>query len=199
MDQQYFPGQQSDEKVLYEIRPHVYALHASLVKLYLFSLVLFVVFAFLARLSSILFLLGTILAGAIAVLGSWATIAIFKKSVSYLTDRRIVRFEAATPFAMNVRALGWDDVVKTKTFPRNVFWKMLMIGTVIIHAKSTYVHTHEQTRENVYTNDDLDLEHVYYYRDLGNYIDKILYLYKHNPADLQAMRPFVPKPRGQRY
>ena len=70
---------------------------------------------------------------------------------------------------------------------------------MVVHAGSTYVHTHAQTRENLYTNDDLDLEHVFYYKDLGNYIDKILYIYKHNPQELAELRPFVPKPAGQRY
>ncbi|MBI5151703.1 MAG: hypothetical protein HZA34_03980 [Candidatus Pacebacteria bacterium] len=199
MQNGYFPGQQSDERVLYEVKPHVYALYFSLAKLYVLSLILAIFLIALSSIHSSFFLLGLLLGVGIAALGTWIMTEMYHKNISYITDRRIVRFEAATPFATNVRALTWDEVVKVKTFPRNVLWKSLMIGTVIIHAGSTYVHTHVQTRENVYTNDDLDLEHVYYYKDLGNYIDKVLYTYKHKPAELAELRPFVPKPTGQRY
>lgn len=199
MNTGYFQGQQTDERVLYEIRPHVYALYLGLAKVYVLALVLLVVLMMLSKISPMMSGFGLVLGLGIAVIGTWVVGTMFHKNIAYLTDRRIVRFEAATPFATNVRALTWDEVVKVKTFPRNVFWKMAMIGTVVVHAGSTYVHTHAQTRENVYTNDDLDLEHVFYYKDLGNYIDKILYLHKHSPQELTELRPFVPKPAGQRY
>jgi len=195
----YFPGQQTDERVLYEVRPHTYAMYVDLAKIYVLSIVLIVVLSMLAKMSPMIAGFGWVFGLGIAVIGTWLVNAMHHKNVAYLTDRRIVRFEAATPFATNVRALTWDEVVKVKTFPRNVFWKMAMIGTVVVHAGSTYVHTHAQTRENVYTNDDLDLEHVFYYKDLGNYIDKILYMHKHSPEELKELRPFVPKPAGQRY
>jgi hypothetical protein len=195
----YFPGQQTNERVLYEVKPHIYAQYLSLAKIYLLSIVIFVVMVALGSMSMMLPVLGFVLSITIALFGTWAVIAMFQKNVTYITDRRIIRFEAATPFATNVRGLTWDEVVKIKTFPRNAIWKMLMIGTVVAHAGSTYVHTHAATRENVYTNDDLDLEHVYYYKDLGNYLEKILYLYKHNSPELAEIRPFVPKPAGQRY
>ena len=43
-----------------------------------------------------------------------------------------------------------------------------------------------------------ELTHVYYYRDLGNYIDKILYTYKQKPKEMKKIKPFVEKPKGQR-
>lgn len=193
-----FPGQQSDEKVLYEVRPHLAALYVTLVKIVGLSLVLFVFLMALARISPIFALLSFVISGAVMLIGAWATVTMFGRSVAYITDRRIVRFEAATPFATNSRALTWDQVAKIKTFPRNIMWKMLKVGTVAVHAASTFVHTHEHPRENIYTNDDLELEHVYYYKDLGNYLDKILYLYKHKPQELEELKPFIPKPAGQR-
>ena len=35
--------------------------------------------------------------------------------------------------------------------------------------------------------------------EAGNYIDKILFTYKQMPAAVSEIRPFVEKPRGQRY
>jgi hypothetical protein len=170
----------------------------SLAKIFALSIVLFLFSFFLAKIAAIFTLVGLLLAGAVALVGGWVVFTLFEKSVAYITDRRVVRFEAATPFATNTRSLSWDQVAKVKTFPRNVVMKMLMVGTVTIHSGSTYVHTHEQTRENIYTNDDLELENVFYYKDLGNYLDKLLHLYKTNPSEVVNMRPFVPKPAGQR-
>lgn len=198
MQKHYFPGQQTDEHVLYEVHPHIVSLYMSLAKITALALFLLITLLFLSKAFMFFGVVSFIAAAALLGIGSWVSYESFRRSVTYITDRRVIRFEAATPFATNSRALTWDEVVKVKTFPRNVLWKMMKVGTIIIHAKSTYVHTHEQTRENVYTNDDLDLEYVYYYKDLGNYIDKILYTYKHSPHEVAQMRPFVPKPAGQR-
>ncbi|HKY73815.1 MAG TPA: hypothetical protein VJ246_00710 [Patescibacteria group bacterium] len=198
MQKHYFPGQQTDEHVLYVVHPHIVSLYMSLAKITALALFLLITLLFLSKAFMFFGVVSFIGAAVLVGVGSWVSYESFRRSITYITDRRIVRFEAATPFATNSRALTWDEVVKVKTFPRNVLWKMMKVGTIIVHAKSTYVHTHEQTRENVYTNDDLDLEYVYYYKDLGNYIDKILYTYKHSPHEVSQMHPFVPKPAGQR-
>lgn len=199
MDTPYFPGQQTDERVLYVVRPHVYGLYVGAIKVVGLAIFLLVVMLMLAKFIALFVAFGLILSGLVAIIGLWVVITMYEKSVAYITDRRVVRFEAATPFATNTRSLAWDQVAKIKTFPRNVLMKILMVGTVTVHSGSTYVHTHEQTRENVYTNDDLELENVFYYKDLGNYLDKLLYMYKTKPEELATMRPFVPKPAGQRY
>ena len=44
-------------------------------------------------------------------------------------------------------------------------------------------------------NQDLELDND---NDLGNYIDKILFTYKQMPTGVANIRPFVPKPKGER-
>ena len=122
MESHYFPGQQTDERVLYIVEPHIYALYTGLAKIYLLSLAIFLSFLFLTSVMKGLPFIGLFLGSLIAVFGTWASVLMFKKSRAYITDRRIVRFEAATPFATNSRALNWDDAVKIKTFPRNALW-----------------------------------------------------------------------------
>jgi hypothetical protein len=75
----------------------------------------------------------------------------------------------------------------------------LNVGRVVVHAKSTVLNVDASIRENVVTDDDVAVDYVYYYKDLGNYVDKILYLYKKNVAELETIKPFVCKPRGKRY
>ena len=48
------------------------------------------------------------------------------------------------------------------------------------------------------TDDDIEIPYVSFYRDLGNYIEKILFLYKKRPADIADLKPFVAKVKGKR-
>jgi hypothetical protein len=128
-----------------------------------------------------------------------ALLAMRQKSRAYITDRRAVRFYAHNPFATAVRSLSWDQAVKVKTFPPNLIYKLARIGSVIIHSQSTIANHSDSKLPDLANNDDLELEEVYYYKDLGNYIDKIIYLYHRQPKDLPKLKPFVLKPKGLRY
>lgn len=170
---------------------------ASLVKLVKVYFVAFVVFlAFLlmgsqiASVSALFKLLGLILGVAVAVIGTKIVGDYQRRNISYITDRRVVHFEPTTLFATNLRTLTWDEVVKVKTYPPNMLWKQLAIGNVVVHSR---------TPAEGELIDDIELKDVYYYRDLGNYIDKILFTYKQKPREVEQIKPFVPKPRGQRY
>ncbi|NMC63721.1 MAG: hypothetical protein GYA55_11215, partial [SAR324 cluster bacterium] len=47
--------------------------------------------------------------------------------------------------------------------------------------------------------EEITIPYVYYFGDLASYIDKIIYLEKAKPEEIATLRPFVPKPRGERY
>lgn len=197
-----FYGKQEDEKILYVVRPHSLATTVSLIKIYLIALAVFLV----------LFLLGTQLLGyqggftlsgltlaiLIIVIGTKIVTDYQKRNIAYITDRRLVRFEPTTLFATNPRSLTWDEVVKVKTYPPNFIWKQLAVGNVVVHAR-TPARPDESFGGGGITADDILLNHVFYYRDLGNYIDKILFTYKQKPKEMDDVRPFVPKPKGERY
>ena len=195
----YFPGQQENERVLHVIHPHPIAEYVGFAKLTGIALVLMLSFIFLGNIHPAFPLLGIFLAAAVFGIGAIVIHTMNNKNVAYITDRRIVRFEASNIFNVNSRALSWDDTVKVKTFTPNFLWRIFNIGTVTVHARTTMIHIDSKEQQNTWSNDDLDLYNVYYYRDLGNYLDKIIYLNKHNPQELQALHAFVPKPKGQRY
>lgn len=131
--------------------------------------------------------------------GLWITDTARRKNIGYVTDRRIVKFEAANPFATSIRSLSWEEAVKVKTPPANFIWKQLMVGTLVVHAKTTVASLDLTKTENVVTDDDVEIKHVYFYRDLANYIEKILFLYKKRPKEISELAPFVPKRKGLRY
>lgn len=188
-----FYGRQDGERILYVVKPHPLATTINLIKIYFISGVVFFVLVILGSqiqsLSSIFFILGLILAILMIIFGTKIIVDNQKRNISYITDRRLVRFEPTTLFATNSRTLTWDEVVKVKTYPPNMLWKQLAIGNVVVHSR---------TPEGVMA-DDIQLTDVFYYKDLGNYIDKILFTYKQKPKEISLIHPFVPKPRGERY
>jgi len=193
-----FPGLQEGEKILSVITPHPSVFTLEYVKLITASLLVLVGFCSLNKISPIFVTIGILLSITALILGGLLYHSLHSKRIAYITDRRIVRFEPSNAFVVNHRSLNWDDTSKVKTFSTSLLWRLKNIGTVVIHSKtsSATVNTTDQT---FMTNDDIVLKNVHYYKDLGNYLDKILYLHKNDKSEIQKLHPFVPKPKGQRY
>ena len=196
-----FFGKQTDERILYVVKPHPISTTFKLVWIYIIALVVFIVLAVLGSqipaVTGLFITGGLILAVIMIIVGTKITVDYAARDIAYITDRRLIRFEPTTLFATNPRSLTWDEVVKVKTYPPNFFWKQLAIGNVVVHAR-TPARPDDFGHGEVMA-DDIQLSDVYYYRDLGNYIDKILFTYKQKPREMEEIRSFVPKPRGERY
>ncbi len=194
-----FSGQQEGEKVLFHGLQHAVALVPGTVKVLGLGAAIIAGFSFLGSGHAGVVSLGVLLGLVVWALGIWAIFLMQGRNMFYITDRRIVRFEATTPFSTGMRSLGWDDTVKVKTYAPSLFWKLFNVGNVIVHAKSTFIHPADSAGDTVMTNDDIDLRFTHFYADLGHYIDKILYLHKNKPDEVAILHPFVEKPRGERY
>ena len=195
-----FFGKQEGERILFVVRPHPLSLTFKLLKIYAIAFAVFVALAVLGTqlISLIHFLVGgIILAVIIAIVGTKIVTDYQKRDIAYITDRRLMRFEPTTLVATNPRSLTWDEVVKVKTYPSNAIWKQLAIGNVVVHAR-TPARPNESIPGEVDA-DDIELKDVYFYKDLGNYIDKILFTYKQKPKEMETIHSFVAKPRGERY
>jgi len=183
------------------VRPYPLAIFLHLLKAYAAAAAIVITFMIIGvqikSFKPVVSTIGLTTGAVVALVGTLIVKASQQKSIAYVTDRRLVRFEPTNIFATNMRTLTWDEAVKVKTFPPNLVWKILMVGTVVIHARTTIV-TPEEPKPSTVTADDIALTDVYYYRDLGNYIDKILFTYKRQPKEMETFKAFVPMPKGQR-
>lgn len=190
MNELLFPGQQEDERVLHEAVPHglcrIMRLLQVLVVAAGFGLALY----FLSQRFNLtdypLAQRGYYIIAGLAVLFMWLLDLNAKGARTYITDRRIVRFEPFWGLFRRRRALFWKEVAKSKAFAPNLLFRLFKVGTV-------------EVRPSFANDEDIKVPGVYYFEDLANYLDKILHLQKNKPEDLGSLRPFVAKPKGQRY
>ena len=198
-----FYGKQDGEKILYAITPHNISLYLSIFKTSLASIAVaslgFIISSQIPTLPSQIRIYPLIAGLLLLIVGVLNQIVTFNKTISYITNRRVVRFSAHTPFATSTRSLTWDQAVKAKSLPPNAIYKMFMIGDITIHSNSTVSAVDNKSTHNTITNDDIEITNVYYYKDLGNYIEKIIYTFKNEPDKLNNILPFVAKPKGKRY
>lgn len=184
-----FDGQQSDEKILAVLSPHIGRLTVNIGKILIvliaFYLVLWAIASFLPDTASKIRIAATLLFIAGLAASIWWSLVTFRKSKTYLTDRRIMRFELLSPIYTAKRSLFWSESLKAKGYSTNILWRLLKIGTV-------QVEPHAATDESVRVTD------IYLYEDVANYIDKIIFSLKNNPTTIGDVRPFIAKPKGQR-
>lgn len=197
-----FYGRQTDEKILYVVRPHSISTAFSLAKTYLVAVAMFVVLTVLGTqipgLTTVFSVAGILLFLLTSGIGTKIVLDWESRDIAYITDRRLIRFEPTTLFATNSRTLAWDEVVKVKTYPTNFVFKEMAIGNIVAHARTPGRLKNEEGIGEVMA-DDIELKDVYLYKDLGNYIDKILFTYKQRPKEMDKIHKFIPKPKGERY
>jgi hypothetical protein len=189
MNEIRFDGQQEDERILYEAHPDRRAVLLSVLSVILAAaflmLITLVMAIFLPEFRAPILLAGLLISAILGVAAWLTSLFQLQRNVAYITDRRVIRFSSVGPWSTSSRALFWDEVVKIKTKAPSWLYKVMNVGNVVAHARTE--------------GDDLDITNISYFKDLGNYMDKVMYLYKKEPEKLKGIRSFVPKPKGQRY
>lgn len=184
-----FDGQQTDERILTQLNPHIYSLAFTLTKIVVILIFFYAVVLSIASLvpqaTSIIRFWSTIGLICAAVGASWWSMSAYNHSKTYITDRRIMRFELLSPIYTAKRSLFWTEALKAKAYSTNIIWRILGIGTVQVEPQAA---EHENVR----------ITDIYLYEDIANYIDKIIFTVKSNPSQLSQIRSFVPKPKGRR-
>lgn len=185
-----FEGQQTDERILYTIVPHPFSKYLAIGKIVFLSIFFYLVLLLISTIvpdaASALKTVGILLSFVLLVIGIWWNNTVYTRDRAYITDRRIIRFDVVSPFFKTKRELFWNEALKAKAYAPNLFYRMMKVGILEVDPIMG-------ERENVIVRD------VYYFEDLANYIDKILFTFKNKPAEIESIQPFIPKPRGERH
>jgi hypothetical protein len=184
-----FDGQQEGERVLYTIMPHPISKQIAIARIVFLSVffivVLWVIASIVPTAATLLRTFGILFGLILLVIGTWWNVKVYNKAKTYITDRRIIRFDVVSPFFTTKRALFWNEALKAKAYAPNILFRSLKIGTIDVEPQ---LAEHEDVR----------VTDVYYYEDLANYIDKILFTFKNKPEEIASIKPFIPKAKGQR-
>lgn len=187
-----FYGQQSDEIVLYEIHPYWTRKFLGLLRAVVATLLGFgasyLYSSFLSDDSAYSFTFGVILSLIIgALIYGWFRFSA-NRAKAFITDRRFVRMEVSFPIFIKKRSLFWNEVLKVKGYAPNLLYRAMGVGTIAVQPIMS-----ESGKE------DVTFVHVHYFNDLTNYIEKLVYTHKSKPEELKNIRPFIPKPKGERF
>ncbi len=185
-----FDGQQDGERVLWTIRLHPVKRVVNFASSLIIALVFFAGMIFVPEFAPVdrqyFLVLSAIISLMIVLIGAWWGELHMKHTKAFITDRRIIRFVFTLPHFKSKRSLFWTEVAKVKSTSPGYFFALAKIGALSIQPL-------------MMPDEEIYIPYVYYFADLANYIDKILYLQKNKPEDIALMREFVPKPKGQRY
>lgn len=187
-----FDGQQDGERILYVLRPHWFMLLTGLFKAVLVAALVFVgieaIKLYAPNVSQWLNLLerGVGIVTGVLILSIYWHFALFLKTITFITDRRVVRFSVVFPLFVVKRALFWAHALKGKADFPNLLFRFVNIATLRVRPEAA-------------DEEDVSVPYVTYCEDLVNYIDKILYYSKNEQSSLKTLRPFIAKPKGQRY
>jgi hypothetical protein len=188
-----FPGQASDERILYITREAEVQLYIRMMVLFLTGLVLGVTALILPKylapvgpgvveLATLFILIIGVL---FVVVGGWWVYRLWIKSVFILTNRRLIKFIYTTPWNRYNLSLTLDKVVDTGAYTKGYLQALFRTGTFTARSSAG-------NRKDKY----FYVENVYVVEDLANYVNKLLYAFQHHQTRLDSFRPFIPHLKG---
>jgi len=203
-----FPGQATDERILFVTRENKIVLFTRLLFLVISLLVAFGLIVGLQQLVAAaigvgwgttltLFILGG--AGLFGALTWWWMTILWEKSVAIVTTKRLVKLIYTTPFNRHVLSLPLEMIVDTGAYTKGFIQAIFKLGTFTARSAAT--------SSGVATDDGIGsrVNKKYFYienidsaEDLQHYITKLLEKRKKvSEEKLQLFRPFVPHLKGE--
>ncbi len=199
-----FPGQASDERILYVTRESRVMLILRQVMIVVAVLGIFGTGLMSARLANALF--GESLAGLIEVgvtllaliflIGGWIwTTVLWQRSLAVITTKRLTKFISTTPWNRHNLSLPLEMVVDTGAYSKGWFQALFKLGTFTARssASSSGVATDDPERVN---KKYFYIENVPNFEDIHHYLHKVLFAYRQDWTRLVSFRPFIPHLKG---
>ena len=205
-DQSRFPGQASDESILYATREHSIFLIIRL--LFVFGVGLSIILATILFNKTINLIFSTnVLPGVILIMllifslfiliGAWWVFILWKKSIAIVTNKRLIKFIYTTPINRYNMSLPLDMIVDTSCHNKGFLSSYLKIGSITARssASSSGLATADTSRIN---KKYFYLENIKYFEDLQQYLNKLINTLHKEPEKLNKFRPFIPHLKGEK-
>lgn len=201
-----FPGQASDEKILFLTRENKLAVLAKKIFVSVAGLALLVAGIILKYFINNFFgftvglIFEAILLLIIAVfvlVGWWWVNTLWKKSIAIVTTKRLIKFVYTTPASRHSLTLPLDMIVDTGAYTKGFLQTFLKLETFTARssASSSGVATDDPTRTN---KKYFYIKNIKYAEDLQHYVSKLLSNAKDHKEQLATYRPFIPHLKGER-
>lgn len=198
-----FPGQASDERILFVTRENPLMLWMRLIGVTGAALVIVVVSLFLGQwiqphiksAAVITQLLGMVFGIVFAVIGWWWVTTLWRKSLMLVTSQRLTKFIYTTPFNRHNLSLPLDMIVDTGSYTKGFIQALFKLGTFTARssAASSGAATDDPERVN---KKYFYIENVASAEDLQHYVSKLLTAFRHHHDKLATFRPFMPSLKG---
>ncbi|MBP7842854.1 hypothetical protein KA017_02525 [Candidatus Woesebacteria bacterium] len=200
-----FPGQATDEQILYITREHKIMLQFRRFFVIMIALILVVIgYSITGFLSTLIpsFPAGSVnlFVTAIAALemsiGWWWVSALWKKSIAFVTTKRLKKIVYTTPFNKHSLSLPLEMIVDTGSYDKGFIQAFLKLGTFT--ARSSASSSGAATEDNSRINKKyFYIENVSMVEDLQHYVSKLLSAFRKDQDRLITFRPFIPKLKGE--
>ncbi len=186
-----FPGENQGERILFVTREseiikviRLLALTGvTLLILVLGYLIVTTIERFVPQVG-VLVMLVIFLSLAVFGIGLWWVLATFKKSVFIITTRRLTKIIYTTPFTSYQFSLGLDEIEDTGSYGASFFEALFGLGFFVARSGAGAIK-------------NFKIVNITYAKDLHNYVNKLLYSFKHFPQRINEFRPFIPNLKGE--
>ncbi len=203
-----FPGQATDEQILFITRENKLMLKLRQFMVIGASLAVLVCGLWLASLVAnfsqspafssltiVIRLFSATLAFIFGMIGWWWVTTLWKKSLMFVTNKRLTKFVYTTPASRYSLTLPLEMIVDTGAYTKGFLQTFLKLGTFTARSSATSsgVATDNQDRVN---KKYFYIQNVAFSEDLQQYVNKLLSEFRASNYRLDNFRPFLPYLKG---
>lgn len=188
----HFPGMNSGERILFVTRESPIMFKIRVIFLILMVIIILgvgmTIISLVSNLSPfvelirfpIIFLCGIVFIG-----GLWWLSETYRKSVFIVTTRRLTKIIYTTPFTWYQFSLGLDEIADTGSYSSSYFEALFRLGYFVARSGAAAVK-------------NFKIVNITFAADLHNYVNKLLYAFKHHQHQIDNFRPFIPHLKGEK-
>ncbi len=202
-----FPGQSSNEQLLYVTRENKVMLWVRLLGVLVTAAILGLLGMMLGSVLQgilldegpvvVLQMMSMIVAIVFAGIGWWWVTAMWKKSLAIVTTQRMAKIIYTTPFNRHMLSLPLEMIVDTGSYTKGFVQAAFSLATFTARSSATSSGAASDDSERI-NKKYFYIENIAAAEDLQHYVNKLLQAFRYNRDKLDAFRPFIPHLKGER-